>query len=367
MSASATIILRAACDSVTHLEGISVPFNAAKNVCARDLVNFVADTYALHGAYMFQIKWKSSDMNGKPKITTLVPMSPVTNGETYYFIISTLDECEVEITPSQMVLESSFTPLSSQSFITPMAPQSSFVPMSPQSSLTPMSSHTAPMAPQSPMTPHTLRQYQRLFSSTSVNSSPMPFNTSVPEVHGFPGSQSSAYITPSSVNTTPQRTTSRMPRFPRTAESSTNMGASAVDEVQNTSTIMKEQDVNPTLAESCENDTALGNNENDASASGSQSTENPPMEKGTLQCPVNHIDGVTRGKFLGAIYSKNQDIMDKTFAPMMTTPFTFYDINVTERMRNPNTIAAFVYSHQLVWQIMIFVLVVLPVMFVKSL
>jgi hypothetical protein len=93
MSASATIILRAACDSVTHLEGQSVPFNAAENVCARDLVNFVAGSYALHGAYMFQIKWKSSDMNGKPKITTLVPMSPVTNGETYYFIISSFCFC----------------------------------------------------------------------------------------------------------------------------------------------------------------------------------------------------------------------------------------------------------------------------------
>jgi hypothetical protein len=88
MSASATIILRAACDSVKHLDGQSVTYNAAENVRARDLVNFVTDSYALHGAYMFQIKCKSSDINGKPKITTLVPMSPVTNGETYYFIIS---------------------------------------------------------------------------------------------------------------------------------------------------------------------------------------------------------------------------------------------------------------------------------------
>lgn len=109
--------------------------------------------------------------------------------------------------------------MSSQSFVTPMAPQSSFTPMSPQSSLTPMSSQTTPMAPQSPMTPHTLHQYQRIFSSPSVNSSPMPFNTS--EVHLFPGSQSSDHINPSC--TTPRRTSSRMPRFTRTTESSTNM------------------------------------------------------------------------------------------------------------------------------------------------
>uniref|UniRef100_A0AC35FJB4 Uncharacterized protein n=1 Tax=Panagrolaimus sp. PS1159 TaxID=55785 RepID=A0AC35FJB4_9BILA len=51
MSTSATIILRAACDSVTHLDGLSVPYSAAENVCARDLVAFVTDSYALHGAY----------------------------------------------------------------------------------------------------------------------------------------------------------------------------------------------------------------------------------------------------------------------------------------------------------------------------
>uniref|UniRef100_A0A914Q1Y8 Uncharacterized protein n=1 Tax=Panagrolaimus davidi TaxID=227884 RepID=A0A914Q1Y8_9BILA len=363
MSTSATIILRAACDSVTHLDGQSVAYNAAENVRARDLVHFVTDSYALHSDYMFQIKWKSSDVNGKPKISTLVPMSPVTDGETYYFIISTLDECEVEINPSQMVSQSSITPMSSQSSNTPMSSQSSNTPMSSQSSNTPMSSQSSntpmssqsfitpmapqssftPMAPQSPMTPHTLHQYQRIFSSTSTNLSPMPFNTSVPEVRVFPGSQSSDHINPSC--TTPRRIQSRIPRITRTTESSINTEVSAVDEFQNTSSLAEGQEddiVNPTRAESGENDTAIGNNENDACASGSQSTENPPMENGILQCPVNHIVGVNRGKFLGTIYSKNQNIMDTTFAAMTTTPFIFYDINVNERMRSPKTIAAFV-------------------------
>jgi hypothetical protein len=53
--------------------------------------------------------------------------------------------------------------------------------------------------------------------------------------------------------------------------------------------------------------------------------------------------GVSKGKFLGMLYSHNQDIMDKSFAPMTKEPMLFYDINVNERMSStPCTIAAFV-------------------------
>uniref|UniRef100_A0AC35F1J6 Uncharacterized protein n=1 Tax=Panagrolaimus sp. PS1159 TaxID=55785 RepID=A0AC35F1J6_9BILA len=288
-------------------------------------------------------------MNGKPKITTLVPMSPVTNGETYYFIISTLDEFEVEINPSQMAPQSSNTHMSSQSPMIPMAHQSSITPVSSHSSMTPMSSQSSitPMGPPSPMTPHTAHQYQRIFSSTSTNATPMPSNTTEPEVRGFPGSQCSDFITATSNNTTPKRTTSSLPPIRRTFDSALNRAASAVVEVQNRPSLVEEQEeeaVIPVISRAgCgENDTARGNHETDASASASQSTDILPMGKGILQCPVNHVDGVNRGKLLGTIYSKNQQIMDTTFAAMTTTPFIFYDINIHERMRNPKTIAAFV-------------------------
>jgi hypothetical protein len=53
MSLTATTILRASCDSVTHLDGQTLPYNYEENAWARDLVQFVADTCALEDAYMF--------------------------------------------------------------------------------------------------------------------------------------------------------------------------------------------------------------------------------------------------------------------------------------------------------------------------
>uniref|UniRef100_A0AC35GHH6 Uncharacterized protein n=1 Tax=Panagrolaimus sp. PS1159 TaxID=55785 RepID=A0AC35GHH6_9BILA len=160
-----------------------------------------------------------------------------------------------------MYSQSPMIPMSSQSFNAPMSSQSFITPMSSQSFITPMGlqSSFTPMAPQSPMTPHTLHQYQRIFSSTNL--SPIPFSTSVPEVRVFPGSQSSDHINPSC--TTPRRPPSRIPQITRTTESSISMVASAVDDFQNTSSFGEGQEddtVNPLRAESCENDTALGNN-----------------------------------------------------------------------------------------------------------
>uniref|UniRef100_A0A914PMJ2 Uncharacterized protein n=1 Tax=Panagrolaimus davidi TaxID=227884 RepID=A0A914PMJ2_9BILA len=70
----------------------------------RDLVKFSAENYALGITYMFQLKWKSLDINGIPKVTTLLPSSLVTHGEMYYMFINTRDDLELESNPSQMVL-----------------------------------------------------------------------------------------------------------------------------------------------------------------------------------------------------------------------------------------------------------------------
>uniref|UniRef100_A0A914Z7J2 Uncharacterized protein n=1 Tax=Panagrolaimus superbus TaxID=310955 RepID=A0A914Z7J2_9BILA len=122
---------------------------------------------------MFQVKCKSHDINGK---TTLVPASPVNDGETYYIIISIFDECETETNPSQMV------------------------PLSPMTSIT--------LSP--PMTPRTSQQHRRIFdnfSSPSRSFSVLSFDTSPSEVRGFPGSQIPDYINPTSYNPTPLVTT----------------------------------------------------------------------------------------------------------------------------------------------------------------
>jgi hypothetical protein len=84
MSFSAAIILRATCDSVTSLHGETTQYTFEEGARVRDLVNFTAENYALGNDYMFQLKRKTLDTNGTPKITTLLPSSLLTHGEMYY-------------------------------------------------------------------------------------------------------------------------------------------------------------------------------------------------------------------------------------------------------------------------------------------
>jgi hypothetical protein len=86
---SATIILRATCDSVISLHGETMQYIFEGRARVRDLVVFAAENYALGNTYMFQLKWKHLDINGIPKVTTLLLSSLVTHGETYYMFIIT--------------------------------------------------------------------------------------------------------------------------------------------------------------------------------------------------------------------------------------------------------------------------------------
>jgi hypothetical protein len=104
MFLSATIILRATCDSVISLHGETVQYTFEEGARVRDLVKFAAENYALGNTYMFQLKWKSLDINGIPKVTAFLPSSFVTHGEMDYIFINTRDDLELESNPSQMVL-----------------------------------------------------------------------------------------------------------------------------------------------------------------------------------------------------------------------------------------------------------------------
>uniref|UniRef100_A0A914Y9J8 C2H2-type domain-containing protein n=1 Tax=Panagrolaimus superbus TaxID=310955 RepID=A0A914Y9J8_9BILA len=315
MLLSATAILRAACDSVTHLDGQMLPYTFEKNACARDLVEFVADECALDSGYMFQLKCKTLDINGQQKITTLVPVSPVNDGETYFLIISTLDECETEINPSQMV------------------PQS-------------------PMAPQSSMTPRTSQQHRCIFgeiSSPSRSFSALSFHNSPSEVHGFPGNQTSQYMDPNVYNTTPRASTHHMRRrITPTIEISAPLVTSAVSQPQNRPVLAPVVEEAAAFRESHDGvasvhvPTVPVSSEASTSAGGLRSTETAAMGKRRLSHPLNYIPGVNKGKFLGLIYSQNKSVMDEAFETMTREHFLFYDININERMRIPRITAAFV-------------------------
>uniref|UniRef100_A0A914PP31 Uncharacterized protein n=1 Tax=Panagrolaimus davidi TaxID=227884 RepID=A0A914PP31_9BILA len=118
-SLSATIILRATCDPVLSLHEETVQYVFEEEARVPDLVKFAADNYALGNIYMFQLKWKTLDINGMPTIATLLHSPLVTHGEMYYMFINTQDDLELELNPSQMVLQ---TPMA---LTLPMTPVSS--------------------------------------------------------------------------------------------------------------------------------------------------------------------------------------------------------------------------------------------------
>uniref|UniRef100_A0A914PQX7 Uncharacterized protein n=1 Tax=Panagrolaimus davidi TaxID=227884 RepID=A0A914PQX7_9BILA len=299
MSFSATIILRATCDSVTSLHGETMQYTFEEGARVRDLVKFAAENYALGSTYMFQLKWKTLDTGGLPKSTILLPSSLVTHGEMYYMFINTRDDLELEFDSSQMVLQT---------------------PMALTSPMTPVSSSNF-------MTPNTSQQYRRIFGniqSPSTSFSAMSVNAAASEVTSFPVSQTSDYCDP---NATPRRRLHRMGDTTITHEPTGTSAAAAANEVEDATT-----------PDSCETS---------ASTSGSTSTDTStaaaPGGSNILPIRLFPDRGVSKGKFLGMLYSQNQDIMDKTFAPMTKEPMIFYDINVTERMSStPCTIAAFV-------------------------
>uniref|UniRef100_A0A914QHX2 Uncharacterized protein n=1 Tax=Panagrolaimus davidi TaxID=227884 RepID=A0A914QHX2_9BILA len=60
----------------------NVKYTFEEEARVRDLVNFAADNYAFGDTYMFQWKWKTLDITGIPKITTILLSSLFTHGKT---------------------------------------------------------------------------------------------------------------------------------------------------------------------------------------------------------------------------------------------------------------------------------------------